>query len=81
MLLLMDTTKLMAAALKKLPPPKEHPQDRIKIVISPEELEHQEEVTLSRNPDGEESEMRSHDIEFYKKEQNGEIIWQVSNIS
>ena len=49
----MDTTKLMAAALKKLPPPKDHPHDRIKIVISPEELSHQEEVTLSRNSDEE----------------------------
>lgn len=77
----MDTTKLMAVALKKLPPPKEHPHDRIKIVISPEELEHQEEVILSRNTGAEESENRSHDIEFYKKEQNGEIIWQVSNIT
>jgi hypothetical protein len=77
----MDTTKLMAAALKKLPPPKDHPHDRIKIVISPEELNHQEEVILSRNSEDEGSENRSHDIEFYKKEQNGEIIWQISNIT
>ena len=79
--MLMDTTKLMAAALKKLPPPKEHPHDRIKITISQDELNHQEEVTLSGNPEAEETESRSHDIEFYKKEQNGEIIWQVGNIA
>ena len=77
----MDTTKLLIVAWKKLPPPKEHPEDRIKISISADELEHQEEVTLSGNPDSAGLDDSTHQIEFYKKEQNGEIIWEVGNIT
>ncbi|KAA5548431.1 hypothetical protein [Adhaeribacter rhizoryzae] len=77
----MDTTKLLIVAWKKLPPPKEHPNDRIKISVSLDELEHQEEVTRSGNADNAGLGDSSHQIEFYKKEQNGEIIWEVGNIS
>jgi len=77
----MDTTKLLIIAWKKLPPLKEHPNDRIKISISLNEVENQKEVTRSNNPDNAGLGDSSHQIEFYKKEQNGEIIWEVGNIT
>jgi len=76
----MDTTKLLVAALKKLPAPKEHPEDRIKIQISPEELENQDEAAAHLQPDATDLGYSSHEIEFFKKEQDGEVIWQVGNI-
>ncbi|MDB5263869.1 MAG: hypothetical protein JWQ14_3152 [Adhaeribacter sp.] len=77
----MNTIKLLAVAWKKLPAPIAHPHDRIKIMISPAELESQEEVTRSESPDATGADGRGHEIEFYKKEQAGEIIWEVGNIS
>lgn len=77
----MDTTRLLIVAWKKLPPPKEHPEDRIKITVTPEELDHQKEVTLSESPNAPGPGDSTHEIAFYKKEQNGEIIWEVGNIT